>query len=122
MRHVLLIPLAMVCLQAQTPVDRFTWVPLLAAPGVGVDLRYCTQMTPEGPALRFRNFGTQEIHFDYYTPGIQTPDQSVTRGRIHMTPGRKAGPLLFQGPVGNGALPVLLRIRLGDDTGAYWRD
>ncbi|MDP1832022.1 MAG: hypothetical protein Q8K67_08180 [Geothrix sp.] len=122
MRHVLLIPLAMVCLQAQTPVDRFTWSPLLVAPAAGVDLRYNTQMTPEGPTLRFRNVGTQEIHFDWYIPGIQSPDQAVTQGRIHVTPGRMAGPLLLPGPVGIGTIPVLLRIRLGDDTGAYWRD
>lgn len=122
MRHLLLIPLAMACLQAQAPVDRFIWKPLLVALEAGVDLRYCTQMTPEGLALRFRNFGTQEIHFHWHIPGIQSPDQAITQGRIHVTPGRKAGPLLIPGSVGNGITPVLLRIRLDGDTGAYWRE
>lgn len=118
----LLFPLAVVCLQAQAPVDHVTWRPLLEAHEAGVDLHYSTQMTPEGLALRFRNVGHQDIHFDVYVPGLQTPDQAVIQGRIQVSPGKKAGPILIPASANPGGPPVLLRIRLGTDTGAYWRE
>jgi len=121
MKRALLIPLVMVCLQAEAPVDRFTWKPLLVSPDAGVDLRYSTVTTEIGLALQFRNFGHRTIHFDFYLPGLQTPDQSITQGRVHVTHGRKSGPLVIPG-LTTTSTPSLLRVRLGDDTGSYWRD
>ena len=122
MRRSVLVLLAMVCLQAQVPMDRFTWKPLLAVQASGVDLRYCTVITGEGLALQFRNFGTQDIHFDFYLPGLQTPDQSVTQGRIHVNRGHRGGPMLIPGLASATTTPTLIRVRLGGDTGSYWRD
>jgi len=122
----LLLPMAMVCLQAQAPppasLDRFTWQPLLSAPEAGVDLRYCTQMTPDGLALRFRNFGSEEVFFDAYVPGLQAPEQAVAQGRIQVSQGKRVGPILLPAPGDPGRPPALLRIRLGTDSGAYWRE
>jgi len=122
MNRLFLLPLAFVCLQAQSPVEPSPWVSLLVAPDVGVDLRFRAELTPEGVYLRYWNLGKQAVHFDFYLAGAQSPEDAITQGRVQLDVGRKAGPFLIRTTAGVLLAPTLLRIRLGSDNDAYWRE
>lgn len=102
--------------------DSSVWVPLLQVPEARIDVRTYQAVTPEGLSVRFLNASNTEIYFDFYVPGLQVIEDSVGQGRIHLGPGRKSPVIQIPNGAAMGGLPVLLRVRVGIDTGKYWNE
>lgn len=100
------------------------WVPLLAAPSESVDIRYQLEQTATGWQVQLKNFGSDPLHFGFYLEGVQAADSVAMNGRIHLPPGKVAGPLIPQVGQAPSALPKLhlVNIRVGDDEGLFWRE
>jgi hypothetical protein len=112
-------------LWSQDPSEAQPWRPLLMDPASGqILLQVQIINSSKGEwSLRFRNPGTQDIHFDYWVPGPQTADDSTSQGRIHLQPLADTDPIVI--PSAKYSIthsPSLVRIRLGDDSGSYWRE
>ncbi len=108
---------------AQAPVSD-PWLPLVGAAEEGVDLRYQLEPVEGGWQLQLKNAGSRAIHFGFHLRGVQSPEDAVRNGRVHLERGELATPFIAWRGEGPAVLPVvvLTAVRPGADEGPFWRE